>query len=578
MDRNALIALVLMLIVWLIWSSLFAPKKPVQPQQEATGAAHEESVETQAEGEQKARQEAAAPEPAREQQKIVEPAAAPAVAGQQAEQVVGESALDYSNGKVRFTLSNIGPALSSWQLLEYRAVLDKPDPVEMIPELPEPSLLIWFDSGAHGYKPVAFEIESDAPPFRLTRQLGNIAVSHELVPDRDYSLKWTVEIANLTDEPVSGRIRVRLLDVVPKVARRGCGFYGRDLNQKRVVAYYKKAFKKWYLYKAAGFKQPLVFGDSVFWVGFDTNYFLTAVMSPVPERTSARLAPLVAGDLKLVESVMELPERTIEPRAVYSESLRLFLGPKKAEVLAEYKDERLNRSLTSGWLGAIAEGLMWILRFFYKLTHNYGVAIILLAVVLKVALYPLTRSSYESMKKMQKLQPQIQELKKKYGKDKERMNRELMRLYKEHKVNPMGGCFPLLLQFPIFIALYRALLYSIELRHAPFVLWIKDLAAPDPYMITPVLMGVAMFASQKLTGTEGADPTQKFMGVFMSIFLVFIFMSLPSGLVIYWLVYNILTIVHQLIKKPEKAAVATVPAGSVKKGGDRDVGNHRGRG
>jgi len=120
----------------------------------------------------------------------------------------------------------------------------------------------------------------------------------------------------------------------------------------------------------------------------------------------------------------------------------------------------------------------------------------------------------------------------------------------------------LLLQFPIFIALYRALIYSIELRHAPFALWIKDLAAPDPYMITPILMGVAMFVSQKLTGTAGAEQMQKYMGVFMSIFLVFIFMSLPSGLVLYWLVYNILTIAHQLFKNPKKAAVAKVPAAS----------------
>jgi len=557
MDRNALIALVLMLVVWLVWSSLFAPKKK-QPGQEAVETAQEEAVDASAQPELEAQR----PEPGTEVTR--EPAAiegASAVA-EQPEAVEAET-VEHETDKVHFKLSSVGPTLLSWQLVEYKAVLDKPAHVEMVPDSPEPSLLVWFDMGESAQRPVAFEVDSSGPPFKFSKNLGAVAVSHELSPDKDYSLKWKVEVSNLTDSPVDGRIKVRLMDVVPKVVRkRGCGFYGRDLNQKRAVMYYKEAFKKWYFYKVGGFKTPQVFGDSVFWAGFDTNYFLTAVVSPAPERTSARLAPLVIDDVKLVESFMELPKRTIEPHASYTESLLLFMGPKRAEVLAEYKDERLNRSLTSGWLGVIAEGLMWVLRFFYKLTHNYGIAIILLAVALKVVLYPLTRSSYESMKRMQQLQPKIQELKKKYGKDKEAMNRELMRLYKENKVNPMGGCFPLLLQFPIFIALYRALIYSIELRHAPFAFWIKDLAAPDPYMITPILMGVAMFVSQKLTGTAGAEQMQKYMGVFMSIFLVFIFMSLPSGLVLYWLVYNILTIAHQLFKNPKKAAVAKVPAAS----------------
>ena len=193
---------------------------------------------------------------------------------------------------------------------------------------------------------------------------------------------------------------------------------------------------------------------------------------------------------------------------------------------------------------------------------NYGVAIILFAILIKLLMYPLTHKMFESTQKMQKIQPMIAEVQKKYKNDKVRLNTELRKVYKEQGVNPLGGCLPLVLQIPIFIALYPALKYSIALRQQPFFGWIQDLAAPDPYYILPVLMGVFMFVQQKLTMASAGDKSkmtdqqkamqssQKMMMYGMPIFLVFIFRDFPSGLVLYWTVFNLLSTVQQyFIKK-----------------------------
>lgn len=551
MERNVIIALVLMLIVWLIWSSIFVPKKQPDLQKQTTEKTRETSVEPSE----------VQPEMAELKQELAKPQELVASESVQTEitEKVELKTIEHLTSKVRFVLSNLGPTITSWQLLEYKEVLERPDPVEMMPNFREPGILIWFDTDKSSSKPDSFFIESDSVPFKFYQRLQDVAVRHEIVPDKDYSLRWNVRVTNLTNTSLKGRIKIRIIEPILTTNTQGfCGFSRSTLNLERAVIYYKESFKSLPTYKVAKFTQPELFEDSVFWAGVDDNYFLKAVASPSPERTRAKIALLVVGDAKLVEMLIELPSRTLEPNADYTESLVLFLGPKKSEVLANFKEKRLDRALNPGWLGAISNAIMWVLKLFYKVVRNYGVSIILLSFVLKVVLYPLTRSSYQSMKKMQEIQPKIQELKNKFGKDKEKFNREVMRLYKEHKINPMGGCFPLLLQFPIFIALYRALVYSIELRHAPFILWIKDLAAPDPYMITPVLMGIAMFASQKLTGTASTDPNAKFMNIFMSIFMVFIFMGMPSGLVIYWLVYNILTIVHQLLMQGQKPKAIAV--------------------
>ncbi len=276
------------------------------------------------------------------------------------------------------------------------------------------------------------------------------------------------------------------------------------------------------------------------WTGFADKYFLSAVMTKDNSIDSVITAK---GTNKLIDSTISSPGFTVSPGQTYTLSYKLFFGPKDLDILKAQGDG-LEQALDLGWFSAIAKPLLHVLIFFYKFTHNYGIAIIIITVILKILFFPLTHKSYKSMKEMQKLQPMMLELREKYKNDREALNRATMELYKTHKVNPLGGCFPMIVQIPVFFALYKALMFSIELRHAPFVLWITDLSAKDPYYVTPIIMGATMFIQQKMTPTT-MDPTQAKMMLAMPIVFTFMFLNFPSGLVIYWLVNNVLTIAQQ---------------------------------
>jgi YidC/Oxa1 family membrane protein insertase len=200
--------------------------------------------------------------------------------------------------------------------------------------------------------------------------------------------------------------------------------------------------------------------------------------------------------------------------------------------------------------------MLQLLIFVNKGIHNYGVTIILVTILIKIVLWPLTQSSYKSMQAMQRLQPKMKELQAIYKDDRQALNRAMMQLYRDEKANPMGGCLPMVLQIPVFFAFYNALLYSIELRHAPFICWeepilwlgrgICDLSVYDPTYITPALMGISMFFQQKMSPTS-ADPAQAKMMQFMPLFFLLFFLWAPAGLVIYWLMNNVLSIAQQMI-------------------------------
>ena len=213
----------------------------------------------------------------------------------------------------------------------------------------------------------------------------------------------------------------------------------------------------------------------------------------------------------------------------------------------------------------IAKGLLWILEFFHKYVGNWGLAIIMLTIVIKIIFWPLTAKSYSSMEKMKRLAPMMQKIKEKHKDDKEAMNREVMALYKTYGVNPASGCLPLLVQMPVFFGLYQALLTSIELRHASFIPtlpftdlpWLADLSAKDPFYITPLVMGVTMFLQQRLS-PPAADPTQQKIMMFLPIIFTFLFLAFPSGLVVYWLVNNVISIGQQwwMLNRGKKSAKA----------------------
>jgi YidC/Oxa1 family membrane protein insertase len=283
------------------------------------------------------------------------------------------------------------------------------------------------------------------------------------------------------------------------------------------------------------------YGSDVVWSGITNKYFLMAV---APSDSALKQIQIGMGEgsvyNRLISSFV-----TLERGENLSFEYVSFLGPKDYDLLLK-AEHQFEQAIDYGFFKILAHPLMVVLKFFYGFLGNYGVAIILLTVCIKIIFWPLTQKSYSSMKGMQKLQPEMQKLREKFAKDKQRLNQEMMAFYKENRVNPLGGCLPMVIQIPVFFALYKVLLGSIELRHAPFMLWITDLSAKDPYYVTPLIMGATMFIQQKMTPTN-MDPTQEKIMLMMPVVFTFLFLNFPSGLVIYWLVNNLLTILQQYL-------------------------------
>jgi YidC/Oxa1 family membrane protein insertase len=292
------------------------------------------------------------------------------------------------------------------------------------------------------------------------------------------------------------------------------------------------------------------------WAGYSGRYFLAALVPTQSEQNDVRLW------LKRRQDTIET--QVLFPPQQFRTRLTLYLGPKEIDGL-EQAGHSLRRAVDLGWFTFAALPLLNVLKLSHRLTGNYGIDIILLTVVIKVLFIPLTQKSLKSMREMQKLQPQMAKIRERFKDKPEEMNKEIMEMYRRHKVNPLGGCLPMVLQIPVFIGLYQALLNAVELRHAPFVGWITDLSAPDrlgsvqlPFVEQPgfpvltLLMGASMFAQQWMTPSTG-DPTQQRIMLIMPVMFTFMFINFPAGLTLYWLVNNILTIAQQYtIYRPEK--------------------------
>ena len=302
-------------------------------------------------------------------------------------------------------------------------------------------------------------------------------------------------------------------------------------------------------------------GD-VRWAALQEKYFISVM---IPRGAKGAFAKTEAEHV--VTSGVEFPVDAEGSRMAF----QLYAGPKQFDLMRSL-GHGLEDTIDFGWfiygswsvVKAVAKPLFYVLRFLYEYTQNYGVAIILLTCGIKLLFVPLQYKSYKSMQGMQKIQPKIQAVQAKFKDDRERLNRELMKLYKEHKVNPVGGCLPMLLQMPVFISLFNILYMTVDLRRAPFALWITDLSIPDPYYVFPILMGASMVLQQKIMPTT-MDPTQAKMMLLLPVFLTFLFLNFPAGLVIYWLTNNVLTILQQVVTdrfilKPATAG-QPVPAG-----------------
>ncbi len=278
-------------------------------------------------------------------------------------------------------------------------------------------------------------------------------------------------------------------------------------------------------------KEPRLFGSELKWVAQEDKYFFASLV-PLEKAIGAKVWSTGNGDALVA---VNLPAG--------KNKLLLYAGPKEYDRLKSL-GVGLEYIVNFGFFSILAQPLFWILKLFYRVTGNYGWSIALLTILVRIPFIPLINKGQKSMKKLQALQPKMTEIKQKYKKDPQKMQKEMMELYKKYKVNPMSGCLPMLIQIPVFFALYKVLLVAIELRSAPFIFWIQDLSEKDPYYILPIIMGVTMFIQQKMTPTTMESQQQKIM-TYLPIVFTFLFLKFPSGLVLYWLVSNLLSIMQQ---------------------------------
>ena len=376
-------------------------------------------------------------------------------------------------------------------------------------------------------------INSENVQVSFVASINNMTVTKTYIfHPTSYSFDLKINITNDHKQPISGRLNLSLISPWDKKSKSrmytfvGPVTYDGDKLQQDKPAKLEES--------------PKIYKNKIVWSGYSNKYFLNAV---APQDSSEQL--FISTGPGFVENKFTSGPLTLGVDQPASFDYTSYFGPKDNEFLLA-AGHQFDKDINYGFFHPLAKPLMVVLKFFYKYIGNYGFAIILLTICIKLLFWPLTQKSYKSMKGMQTLQPEMKKLREKYGHDKQKLNKEMMTFYKENKVNPMGGCLPMVIQIPVFFALYRVLLGSIELRHAPFMLWIADLSAKDPYYVTPLIMGVTMFLQQKMTPTN-MDPTQAKIMLLMPVVFTFMFLNFPAGLVLYWLTNNLLTILQQYL-------------------------------
>ncbi len=346
-----------------------------------------------------------------------------------------------------------------------------------------------------------------------------------------YVIGMEVKVHNLTGSPITQIPRINWYQYVhPQKVEDDYGHEGPVVSVGGSIE--RQEVKK--------LNAESILGPNVLWGAFESKYFIASFM---PENPSLTNVVMTRGTDDMVTVGMKGRKELIPggQNSVFSYSL--YLGPKQYDLL-KTMGVGLEAAIDFGWFKWLAIPSLWILNFLYGFVLNYGIAIIILTTIIKIIFWPLGNLSYKSMNEMKKLQPKIEAMKEKYKNDQAKIGQETMALYREHKVNPFSGCLPMLIQIPVFFGLYKALMYSIELRQSPLFFWIQDLSAKDPYYITPIIMGATQFISQKMTPAMG-DPMQQKIMLLMPVVFTFFFLNFPAGLVIYWLFNNILQIGQQ---------------------------------
>jgi len=455
------------------------------------------------------------------------------------------------NDVFRLKINTLGGDVISSELLKYDAELDSNMPFVLLQNTPEhvyiaQSGLIGKDGIDTKAGRADYQVEGEN--FKLADGQNELIVplvyQKEGVTYRkifvlkrgEYDIAVNYEINNQSDKTIEvepyGQLRHTLVDSSGNVAMptyTGGAYSSSETNYKK--------------YSFSDMENAnLSVNTKAGWVAVLQHYFVSAW---IPNQDADNQLYTLTDKANNIGSIgYRGPVVAIQPNTTEKLTSKLWTGPKLQNEMGQVADH-LDLTVDYGWAWFIAKPLFWLLTFIQQLVHNWGVAIICVTLVVKAILYPLTKAQYTSMAKMRMLQPKLQEMRERFGDDRQRMSQEMMKLYKDEKVNPLGGCLPLLLQMPIFIALYWTFMEAVELRHAPFFGWIQDLSAQDPYYILPILMGASMFLLQKMSPTPVADPMQQKIMNFMPLIFMVFFLWFPAGLVLYWLVSNLITIIQQ---------------------------------
>jgi len=530
MDKKTILAIALSFLVVLGYQYFFAKQEPAQQSQQQ-------------------QQQQAKPEQAPAQGSQSAPAAAAAVKIPKEEIKQAAAGKDILVDTPLYTavLNTRGGVLTSFKLKNYHGTLDPGSGlIEMVnvqegmqypltTTFPESSLEVGPDS-IYETKVTSLDLAGLAEPKQLVLTYSGpagikVEKAFTFYPGK-YEVGLELRVINSSSNTLAQKAVLGWYEYADPKAE------SDDYGRTGPIYFSKNAIETVDTKKMEAYK---FVGTDISWAGYESKYFIAAIIPKQPTLTGLVLGKSVNN---LTTVALDGPKNTIPANQTAFFNYTLYMGPKDYAILKD-ASVGLENSIDFGdWIKWLALPLLLALKFLYGFVHNYGVAIIIITIIIKIIFWPLGNKSYKSMKEMQALQPHMNELREKYKNDKARLNQEVMQLYKSHKVNPMGGCLPMVIQIPVFFGLYKTLLYSIELRHAPFVFWIQDLSAKDPYYITPIIMGATMFWQQKMSPQMG-DPMQAKLMLLMPIVFTFLFLNFPAGLVIYWLFNNILSIGQQ---------------------------------
>jgi YidC/Oxa1 family membrane protein insertase len=555
MDRNFLLVIALSLVVWVVWGSLVKPPPP-PPEAEKPAAEAAAGEEQPAPSEPAAapgelpKLEVKSPEGGAGVEAPAQPETQPAVAGR---------IIAYETPLVRMELDTRGAGIRHLELTHFDTGPNAGHrPIVLSTGQPPFDRLLVTPLDELGLGDLSNEVfdlvDQGGGHFEFLLERDGIAVRKAYTFAQDsYAFELRVQVDNGSSKSVAPHFALTW----PAAA-----VEGQDFRQQSLSALYKGKVKSKLLSSLGkrglfgGGEREERFAHEVDWAGMRTTYFVGAMLPDDPAQANARFVATTPGEAGVAQVYFD--PVSLPPGQSAERLFRVYAGPKEPERL-EAVGSGLIKSIDLGyfWMTPLTRFFLWLLSVLHTFVPNYGFAIILLTVLVRGVTTPLTTKQMRSMERMRALNPKLQELKETYADDRQKQSEEMMRLYRQEGVNPLGGCFPMLLQLPVFIGLFYALRSSIQLRQAPFIGWINDLSAPEtlfiipgtelPFRLLPLVMGATMLLQQKITPMQQMDPAQqRMMVVMMPLMMTAISYTFPSGLVLYWMVSNVLAITHQL--------------------------------